>query len=264
MNYTEKDEHLRYPIGRFEYQTDYSLDNLRKDIKIIAKFPKTLKALLKKLKSGGLKLTYRKGGWTVHQIIHHLADSHLHAYIRIKMALTEPNPVIKPYDEALWAQTEDGSGAPIRPSIKLLSAHHERWSYLLKSLSEDDLERSFFHPEHRRLISIAESIAFYAWHCRHHLAHINIAAIGQMMPKDFARLPDDPLTIAPEVPLLGHDEPRMPERKARVEKESGQIIQDEQTIQNAPAPKMTRQEALAKAREARSEKAAAKKTDDNL
>ncbi|MFN4081630.1 MAG: YfiT family bacillithiol transferase, partial [Saprospiraceae bacterium] len=201
MTHSNKDESLRYPIGRFEFHADYGIDNLRKDIKTISKFPKALKTLLKKIKPGDLKCAYRKGGWTVRQIIHHLADSHMNAYIRMKMALTEPNPVIKTYEEHLWADTEDGSSAPVKLSLKLLSALHERWSYFLKLLTEDDLDRCYFHPEYRRSVPLSEAIALYAWHCRHHLAHINLAIVGQMTSKDFASLPDDPAQAAAKPPV---------------------------------------------------------------
>ncbi|HLP96730.1 MAG TPA: putative metal-dependent hydrolase, partial [Saprospiraceae bacterium] len=166
----------RYPIGRFEYGKNYSLEDTRKQIKDIARLPKDLKKVVKKLKDGALDKPYRLGGWTARQVVHHLADSHMNAYVRFKLAVTETAPIIKPYEEQLWAETEDAKHGSAKTSIKLLSALHNRWVDFLISLSEDDLEKGYFHPATKRTVSLREAIALYAWHCRHHLAHVKLVA----------------------------------------------------------------------------------------
>ena len=124
-------------------------------------------------------MPYRKGGWTVRQVVHHLADSHMNAYIRMKLAVTEPAPVIKPYEEDKWAKTEDGKNGSVKTSMKLLSALHARWHSFMASLSEEDLERGYFHPESQKLVLLPEAIALYAWHSQHHLAHIKLVLDGK-------------------------------------------------------------------------------------
>ena len=170
---------LRYPIGNFEYGKKYSINDTRKHIKEIAALPKNLKKAVKKLRNGGLEKPYRPNGWTARQVIHHLADSHMNAYIRMKLAVTENTPVIKPYEEQLWAEMEDGKHASAKLSLKLLAALHERWVLFLAGLSDDDLERGYFHPISKRTFSLQEAIALYAWHSMHHLAHIKIVADGK-------------------------------------------------------------------------------------
>ena len=170
---------LRYPIGNFEYGKKYSLNDTRKHIKEIAELPKNLKKIVKKLRDGALDKTYRPHGWTARQVIHHLADSHMNAYIRMKLALTENTPVIKPYEEQRWAEVEDGKHGSVKVSIKLLAALHHRWVDFLTLLSDEDLERGYFHPINKRTITLQEAIALYAWHCKHHFAHIRIIADGK-------------------------------------------------------------------------------------
>ena len=169
----------RYPIGRFEYGKSYTLDETRRNIRAIAQLPKELKKALKKLKSGQLDVPYRKGGWTPRQVVHHLADSHMNAYIRMKLAVTEQAPIIKPYEESDWAETEDSRSAPVKMSLKLLAPLHRRWVMFLESLSDEALERGYFHPEMQRIIPLPEAIALYAWHGRHHVAHIRLLAKGK-------------------------------------------------------------------------------------
>jgi hypothetical protein len=169
---------LRYPVGIYEYGSTYTFDETRRHIKTIAALPDDLKKILKKLNTEALNKSYRKGGWSVRQIVHHLADSSMNAYIRMKLAVTEPTPIIKPYEEDLWAETEDGRGAPIKISLKLLSALTRRWEYFLESLSSDDLDRGYFHPEMQRIVMLQDAIAAYAWHARHHLAHIKLVLNG--------------------------------------------------------------------------------------
>jgi hypothetical protein len=169
---------LRYPVGIYEYGSTYTFDETRRHIKTIAALPDDLKKILKKLNTEALNKSYRKGGWSVRQIVHHLADSSMNAYIRMKLAVTEPTPIIKPYEEGLWAETEDGRGAPIKISLKLLAALTRRWEYFMESLSSDDLDRGYFHPEMQRIVMLQDAIAAYAWHARHHLAHIKLVLNG--------------------------------------------------------------------------------------
>jgi uncharacterized damage-inducible protein DinB len=175
----EQQDKLKYPIGQFEYGKPYSLDDTRKHIKILSKFPKDLKNALKKLKSGELEKTYRPEGWTVRQVVNHLADSHLNAYIRFKLAVTENTPIIKPYEEQLWAELEDGKHGSVKTSLKLISALHSRWSDFLKSLQEDDLEKGYYHPASKRTVLLQEAIGLYVWHSQHHLAHIYLVIDGK-------------------------------------------------------------------------------------
>jgi hypothetical protein len=169
-------EQLRYPIGKFEYGKKYSIEETRNHIAIIARFPKDLKKTLKKLKNGGLETPYRPDGWTVRQVVNHVADSHMNAFIRMKLAVTEPVPTIKPYDEKRWAETEDGKRGPVKLSVKLISALHRRWVILMTSFDKNDLNATYFHPGNKRTFTVQEGIALYVWHCRHHLAHIELVA----------------------------------------------------------------------------------------
>ena len=118
-----------------------------------------------------LDTPYRDGGWTVRQVVHHVPDSHMNSYIRFKLALTEHEPTIKPYDEQIWANLLDARTAPVDPSLELLEGLHQRWAILLRSLTEDDVQRKFFHPE-LGTVTVDQYIALYAWHGKHHVAHI--------------------------------------------------------------------------------------------
>ncbi len=167
---------LRYPIGMFEYGKEYSnLDTLR-HIREIADLPKKLKKIVKKLREGALDKTYRQHGWTVRQVIHHLADSHMNAYIRMKLAVTENAPIVKPYDEQLWAEMEDGKHGSVGMSLKLLSALHKRWVFFLSHLTDEDLDRVYYNPSGKRTVQVREAIALYTWHGKHHFAHVKLVA----------------------------------------------------------------------------------------
>ncbi len=165
-------EKLRYPIGKFVAPNLYSNDYLSKKISEIATFPERLKSEVSNLTDEQLDTPYRKDGWTIRQVIHHCADSHVNCFIRIKWALTEENPIIKFYHEDRWAELHDNRTMPIDSSILLLEGLHFRLAYLMKSLSSDDLKKSFIHPEHSKEFKIEEIIGTYAWHGNHHLAHI--------------------------------------------------------------------------------------------
>ena len=163
---------LQYPIGKFQLEDDNLNDDERSRlISQIAEAPARLREAVKDLSEDQLDTPYRPGGWTVRQVVHHVPDSHLNSYIRFKLALTEDEPTIKPYDEAQWAMLNDSRDTPVEVSLALLESLHERWVVLLKSLSPADYARKFRHPE-LGVVSLNKSIALYAWHGRHHVAHI--------------------------------------------------------------------------------------------
>lgn len=164
-------EFLKYPIGKFEKPERISFPALKDAIKEIKAFPEYLKTTVKGLSEQQLDTPYRPGGWTVRQLVHHCADSHMNAYIRFKLALTEDNPIIKPYEEGDWAKLPDSS-LPINNSVKLLDLLHLRWVYLLENMKESDFQRTYFHPDKGRSQGLDEITMMYSWHGKHHLAHV--------------------------------------------------------------------------------------------
>jgi uncharacterized damage-inducible protein DinB len=160
----------RYPIGTFQFDDDVKEIVIRGWIEEIEQLPAILRSAVENLNDEQLDTPYRSGGWTIRQVVHHIADSHMNAYIRFKLALTENNPVIKPYEEGKWAELSD-SKLPVDISLTLLSTLHKRWVTLLRSLSHDDLNRTFIHPDSGE-VSVGKNIGMYAWHGKHHLAHI--------------------------------------------------------------------------------------------
>lgn len=160
----------RFPIGKFR-RAEANVADHPTHIATLAALPENLRAAIDRLSDAQLDTPYRDGGWTVRQLIHHVADSHMNAYVRIRLALTEDWPTIKPYDEKLWADLSDARTAPIDLSLQLIEALHARWVLLLRSLGGEEWQRGYTHPENGRQ-SIAEATALYAWHCRHHTAHI--------------------------------------------------------------------------------------------
>ena len=161
---------LSYPIGRFSYPPSTTPAQRQQWIAEIAEAPAKLRAAVAGLNAAQLDTPYRPGGWTVRQVVHHVPDSHMNAYVRVKLALTEENPIIKPYDEKAWAMLADRA-APIEISLGLLEGLHDRWVQLLRSLSEADYDRRFQHPEVGS-VRLDRNLASYAWHGRHHVAHI--------------------------------------------------------------------------------------------
>jgi uncharacterized damage-inducible protein DinB len=161
---------LRYPIGKFNYEGEPTSEVLEKWIIEIEELPFQLTEAVKGLKGEQLDTPYRSEGWTIRQVIHHIADSHLNSYTRFKLALTENNPTIKLYEEGKWAELPD-SKLPIDISLKLIEALHSRWVCLLRSMKSDDLEKTFEHPE-SGVVTLGMNIGIYAWHGRHHVAHI--------------------------------------------------------------------------------------------
>jgi uncharacterized damage-inducible protein DinB len=164
-------EALRYPVGRFDPLATVSHAQRGALIDSIAAAPARLRAAVAGLNGSQLDTPYRDGGWSVRQVVHHVPDSHLNAYIRFRWALTEATPTIKTYNEKAWAELHDAVTAPIEVSLDLLEALHARWVLLLRSLSESDFERSFQHPEWG-IMTIATLLRLYEWHGRHHVAHI--------------------------------------------------------------------------------------------
>lgn len=163
-------EILRYPVGRFEAPA--ANESPETFISEIAAFPARLRAETATLSEAQLATPYRPEGWTVKQVIHHSADSHMNAYIRFKLALTEDQPVIKPYFEDRWAELPDYANTPITVSLDMLDALHTRWLVLLRALTPEDFKRAYIHPEFGKVYSLFDATALYAWHSRHHLAHI--------------------------------------------------------------------------------------------
>ena len=164
-------EDLRYPIGKYIAQpfSEKLSGEWLIDIKYL---PQHLENAILNLDEAQLNTVYRDGGWTVKQVVHHVADSHMNAYIRFKLALTEENPTIKPYDEAAWAEMVDTQNLPVNISLTLLHALHARWYEVLKNMSNTDLEKTVFHPEHKKQMTLWYLLGMYAWHSRHHVAHI--------------------------------------------------------------------------------------------
>lgn len=163
---------LSFPMGKFQLENDNLGDDERNLlISQIAETPARLREAVSGLSEGQLDTPYRPGGWTVRQVVHHVPDSHLNSYVRFKLALTEDEPLIKPYDEAQWAMLADSRETPVEVSLALLESLHSRWVVLLRSLAPEDFARKFRHPE-LGVVSLNKNVALYAWHGRHHIAHI--------------------------------------------------------------------------------------------
>jgi uncharacterized damage-inducible protein DinB len=165
----------RYPIGTFQLEGEITKSLTNQWIEEIANLPKKVRDAVTGLSEEQLDIPYREGGWKIRQVVHHIADSHMNAYIRFKLALTEENPVIKPYEEARWAELED-SKLSIDVSLTLIESVHVRLVELLKRLNEEELKRTFVHPA-SGIVSIEKNIGLYAWHGNHHLAHITNAKL---------------------------------------------------------------------------------------
>jgi len=163
---------IRYPIGEFVAPETISLNEINHYIDQLAVLPSELIAQTLHLSENQLDTPYRADGWTVRQVVHHLCDSHMNAYCRFKMAYTEELPEIRPYREERWAELEDGKYGPLKISLSLLEALHFRWVAFLKSIKFEDFQKAYYHPEKKRLVKLDEALASYAWHSKHHLAHI--------------------------------------------------------------------------------------------
>ncbi|MFC3416496.1 YfiT family bacillithiol transferase [Algoriphagus hitonicola] len=169
-------EFLKYPIGKFKLPSPPTEDTLKEAIESIHSLPNLLEQAVISLDDSKLDTPYRPGGWTVRQVVHHLADSHMNAYIRFKLALTEENPTIKPYDESAWAALPD-SQLSILPSLEIVKCTHFKWSFLMENMSKQDFNRTYFHPENNNSPKLSEVTHMYSWHGTHHLAHIQHLAL---------------------------------------------------------------------------------------
>ncbi|HBY63202.1 MAG TPA: putative metal-dependent hydrolase [Solibacterales bacterium] len=165
----------RYPAGRFRWPGSLNGEQREALIEELGKFPARLRAAVAPLTDAQLDRPYREGGWTVRQVVHHLADSHMNSYVRVRLALTEATPPAKPYDEAAWAKLADAASGPVDLSLQLLDALHTRWAAMLRSLTPEQWLRAYRHPEDG-LTSVEKNLAIYTWHGRHHLTHIQRAA----------------------------------------------------------------------------------------
>ncbi len=168
-------EKLKFPIGMFQKPQEISKNDIKTWIEIIEIFPIKVKEVTQYLSDAELNWIYRPYGWSIKQVVHHCSDSHMNCFIRFKLAITEDLPTIKPYDEAKWAELVDGNSSNISPSIQIIEAVHNRWVLLLKSFGEFELKRQFIHPANKKSSCLDEIIGLYAWHCNHHLAHIEQA-----------------------------------------------------------------------------------------
>lgn len=162
---------LRYPIGQYEPKplSQSVKEEWLADIRFL---PQAIEHAINNLNEAQLHTPYRDGGWTLNQVVHHVADSHMNAYCRFKLGFTEDRPTIRPYDEKAWAETQDVKDLPINISITLLHALHQRWHHFLQSLTDGDYNRTVFHPEHKKEFTLWYLLGMYAWHGRHHTAHI--------------------------------------------------------------------------------------------
>jgi hypothetical protein len=165
-------EQLRYPIGRYERPATYDAGLLQEWMDVLCVLPSWMDACIENLDANQLQVPYRDGGWTIQQVVHHVADSHMNMYIRLKFALTEDTPTIMPYDENAWAVLPDVEQVPVNVSVTLLHALHRRIIAVLENLSATEWERTYYHPDNKRHFPIWEMTALYAWHSRHHMEHI--------------------------------------------------------------------------------------------
>jgi hypothetical protein len=169
------DDALRYPVGKHIRQESYTHADILSCIERIESLPAKVEAIVATLSQKQLQLPYRDGGWTALQVIHHLPDSHLNAYVRVKLMLTEDTPTIKPYNEAAWATTPENAADPA-VSLNLLKAVHVKWVALMRSIPTTDFGRQYFHPDSKKQVRLDQAIAMYAWHGEHHLGHLKIVA----------------------------------------------------------------------------------------
>jgi hypothetical protein len=173
---SSNDELLRYPIGKFMPKDSYTSQEMQEGIKRIEILPGKIEDLVRNFSAGQYDTRYREGGWTARQVLHHLPDSHMNAYIRFKWTLTEETPMIKAYDEKLWAETPEVKLDP-QVSVNFLKALHAKWVALLKLIKPEDLKREFIHPETKKNIRLERLVAMYAWHGEHHLGHLEIVLV---------------------------------------------------------------------------------------
>jgi len=169
---TSSIENLKFPVGKFSAPESYTPQFYKAAFEIIKNFPTNLKAEVTHLNTEQLDTAYRPDGWTIRQVVHHCADSHMNGFIRLKLTLSEDKPTIKPYNQDAFAQLADSKHMAIEPSLQIIEGLHARWYEVLEHLKADDFEKIYIHPEYMKEYSIKEFIALYAWHCQTHLGHI--------------------------------------------------------------------------------------------
>jgi len=165
-------EQLKYPIGRFTAPEVTTNEQIREWIDELADFPQVFRKSVTQLNDEQLDTPYRPGGWTLRQVVHHVPDSHMNAYIRCKLAVTEMEPEIRPYHEELWAETSEARFGPVGMSLDLLESLHGRWAAFLRTLTPEQFQRTFYHPANQKLYRLDEVLALYIWHGNHHLGHL--------------------------------------------------------------------------------------------
>jgi uncharacterized damage-inducible protein DinB len=165
-------EELKYPVGKFTKPAEITQKIFDQYVSDISAFPEKIRKEVQNLSDSQLDTEYRPGGWTIRQVVNHCADSHMNALIRLKLALTEDKPTIKPYLQDSWANLPDSKTISTGAALNIIQGVHERWISLLRTLKKEQLERTFIHPEQGREIRLDENTGLYAWHCKHHLAHI--------------------------------------------------------------------------------------------
>ena len=165
------DEQMKYPTGKFNPPASYTADDLHHWINDIKALPGLMRQAVISLNEKQLDTPYRTGGWTIRQVIHHVADSHMNSLTRFKLALTEDNPTVKPYEEAHWALLPDYR-LPVESSLRMLEGIHRHWAALLESFTDDEWNRTFTNPESGQTLPLKRALALYSWHGKHHLAHI--------------------------------------------------------------------------------------------
>lgn len=168
-------EQKRYPVGRFTPASELTHTSIAECIQTIEEFPGKLRAMVEPLPEVQLSSRYRQDGWTIRQVVHHVVDSHLNSYVRFKWVLTEDHPTIKTYHQENWAELPDAVEGPVAMSLDFLEALHRRWVYMLRSIRDEDWKRTFYHPEMQKSFDLRWLIGMYDWHCRHHLAHVELA-----------------------------------------------------------------------------------------
>jgi hypothetical protein len=168
----EEFEKLKYPVGKFMFPESTTAEQRAAWIESIRKLPGELEAMTESWNVGQWKTPYRPEGWTAHQLVHHIADSHMNCFIRFKLGLTEDNPTIKPYDQGAWAEMKDVSALPAAVSLQIINGVHQRLVHVLKNMSDDDYKRTIFHPEMNKVIGLDKMLALYGWHSDHHYMHL--------------------------------------------------------------------------------------------
>lgn len=173
MSLSDEDlQKLKFPIGNFKSPDTFTLDDHKTRISSIRELPKALNAVINGLSEAQLDTPYRPGGWTARQLVHHIADSHMNAFTRFKLGLTEENPTIRPYDQNAWCDMEDAKVLSPDASLKIIEGIHSRWTYILENMGEEDFSRLIFHPEMNKSLHLGKMLALYSWHSDHHLAHL--------------------------------------------------------------------------------------------